>query len=170
MEALKLKIFDVLTEKITVSEFENWLYDSEEILKNIEVNTLYFDVITVNYKSKDWNTALNRIAINYLGEVYSEIIEIKRLCSSIVESETFSETHNFLKDLAQNFDFDTDYSVLWKLYILKDYFDLVVEGFYKVGSLEKEVVFYSKNALQIIKEGQNLDEIKTTLEIPLEDF
>lgn len=54
MDALKLKIFDVLLERITVPEFENWLYDSEEILNDLESNSLYFDVITINYRNKTW--------------------------------------------------------------------------------------------------------------------
>ncbi|QXP60530.1 hypothetical protein [Olleya sp. HaHaR_3_96] len=170
MEALKLKIFDVLTKKIAVSEFENWLYDSEEIIENIELNTIYFDAISINYKGKNWSTDLNNIALNYLGETYNEIIEINKLCSAIIESEAFPETHNLLSDLQRNFDFDKDYSVLWKLYILKDYFDLVAEGVYQIGTFKKEADYYSKKALEIILKNEKINEIKTKLEIILEDF
>ncbi len=39
MEALKLKIFDVLTKRIAASEFENWLYNSEEFMNQISLNS-----------------------------------------------------------------------------------------------------------------------------------
>lgn len=167
MDALKLKIFDVLLDRITVSEFENWLYDSEEILENIKSNSLYFDVITINYRSRTWNTDLNNLVISSLGKNYYEILEIKKACSDIIESETFSEAHSVLNTLTQNFDFDTDYSILWKLYTLKDYFDLVSEGFCKVGTLLSEAKFYSKQTLKLIKTTQSFDKTKTTLESDL---
>jgi len=170
METLKLKIFNVLTKKITVSEFENWLYDSEEIIENIELNTIYFDTIQINYKGKNWSTDLNNIALNYLGETYNEIIEINKLCSAIIKSEAFPETHNILRDLERNFDFDKDYSVLWKLYILKDYFDLVTEGVCLIGSFKIEANYYSKKALKTILKNEKINEIKTKLERNLEDF
>ena len=66
METLKRKIFDVLTGKITVSEFENWLYNCEEILENLDSNSFYFDVIEVNYKSNKCKQLLTNIFKEYM--------------------------------------------------------------------------------------------------------
>ncbi len=50
MENLKLKIFDVLTNKISISDYENWLYTDPEILNAIETNDLVYKIICLNYK------------------------------------------------------------------------------------------------------------------------
>lgn len=170
MEALELKIFDVLVEKITVLEFENWLYESEEIIGDIELNALYFDAITINYRSKTWEMDLNAIAINHLGEKCCEILEIWKVCTSIIKSETFSETHNVLYGLAKDFDYETDYSIVSELYVLRDYFDLVSEGVCEIGTFKIEADFYSRQTLEIIQENQNFDETKTALERNLKGF
>ena len=70
----------------------------------------------------------------------------------------------------QNFDYDTDYSILWKLYSLSDYFDLVAEGVYEIGTLKTEADFYSQKTLQTIQKKKNFNEIKNALELHLEDF
>ena len=79
MEAVKLKIFDALIEKITVSEFENWLYNSEEFMNQINSNSFYFDVISINYKSDKWGSELNCLAKECLDGDYIEILKITDL-------------------------------------------------------------------------------------------
>ena len=170
MEALKLKIFNVLVGKITVSEFEDWLYTSEELLNNLENNVLYFDVITINFRSKSWMSDLKNVVLNNLGSSYLEIHEIKVICSNIMNSKTFHETHKIVNDLARNFNDDTDYTILWELYRLKDFFDYVEDGFCNIETLEIEAKFYSKQVLKTIQEHQEIDKLKAKLELSLESF
>lgn len=62
MEALKLRIFDVLTEKITVSEFENWLYNQNEIINNLNTNSFYFELISIDYTTENWAKKLHKLS------------------------------------------------------------------------------------------------------------
>ncbi len=170
MEALKLKIFNVLVDKITVSEFENWLYTSEEILGSLENNLLYFDVITINFRGKSWMSDLKSIVLNSLDSSYAEILEIKEICSKITSTKTHQETHKIINYLAQGFNYDTDYLILWELYRLKDYFDYVEDGFCYVGNIEIEAKFYSEQVIKIIQETREIDNIKVKLELALQPF
>ena len=61
MKALEYKIFDVLTERITVSQFENWLYTNDELLSNLDSNPYYFDLFTINYSNDEWSKKLLQV-------------------------------------------------------------------------------------------------------------
>ncbi|WP_034060522.1 hypothetical protein [Lacinutrix jangbogonensis] len=170
MDTLKLIIFDVLTEKITVSKLENWLYNSEEIMNEIDLNSFYFDVISINYKSCSWKLELNHLAECHLHNDYLEILTIKRSCLNIIESETFEDTHKMLTAAVRDFEYNTGYSILWVFSRFKDYFDLVKEGIWKKGTLKNEVKFHSKKTIEIIKNFKNIDELKSQLEENLKPF
>ena len=170
MEALKLKIFDVLIENIPIIEFEEWLYNSEEFMSQINKNTFYFDVISINYKIELWALKLNNLAKEYLNTDCLEILKIKKDCLHIIESYSFQETHKILNVICQNFDYDTDYSILWKLNQLNDYFGLTKDSFYKTETMQIEAKFYAKQTLEIIKKGKNFDELKSMLEANLKPF
>ncbi|WP_336066898.1 hypothetical protein [Mesoflavibacter sp. CH_XMU1404-2] len=170
METLKRKIFDVLTGKITVSEFENWLYNCEEILENLDSNSFYFDVIEVNYKSNKWKQLLTNIFKEYISEEQIEVFRIENICEKIISSKTFDETHLILKEEFNGFNFDTNFSILWKLYFLYDIFDLVKEGFEQEGELEAEAKFYAEETLNIFEKSDDFEILKIMLEQELPSF
>jgi hypothetical protein len=170
MEAIKSKIFDVLTNRISITQFENWLYDSEEILENLKEDSLYFDVVTINYKSKSWRTDLKAITLNKFTFEFTEIVKIEESCTLIVNAKTAEEIYNVISKLVKDFNFETDYSILWEFLRLKDYFDLVKEGLISVGNLEKQSRFYASKTLKIVSNGEDFESIKKDLEQSLEEF
>ena len=170
MKTLELKIFDVLTDRITVSEFENWLYNSNELLSAIQTKTLYFDIITINYKSTNWKQVLINLVKNNYGEKVCEIIKIFKVCSLISQSKTEDQTYEALCEMTENFNYDTDYSISLELYSLKDYFDLVREGFWKIGTLEIEAKFYAKKTLELFQEKEDFKDLEKKLTKDLESF
>ena len=123
METLKLKIFDILTEKITVSEFENWLYDSEYLKHKITEDSLIFNVININYKEED---AINRIE-EIASEIFSDeeflIVKIERYCFKIINSDNTDDYKNYVSKIIENFDFDNDSEPYWDFYNIYYSFD-----------------------------------------------
>lgn len=170
METLKRKIFDVLTGKITVSEFENWLYNCEEILENLDSNSFYFDVIEVNYKSNKWKQLLTNIFKEYISEEQIEVFRIENICEKIISSKTFDETHLILKEEFKDFNYDTNFSILWKLYLLYDHFEFVIEGFKQERELEAEAKFYAEETLNIFEKSDDFEILKIILEQELPSF
>ncbi|NMH88952.1 hypothetical protein [Flavivirga algicola] len=173
MEALKIKIFDVLTEKITVSEFENWLYNSEEILENLKSNTFYFDLISINYKSKKWLKELNDLIKDKYDEDYLIILKIERGCLEICQSETPSQVYQTLSKLIIDFDYETDLDILWKFYSLYGCYDSFEGSMFNKCYIEKEAKFYSKQVLKISKNCKDYEEIKSVLSqdlIPFKEY
>ncbi len=170
MKALKNKIFDVLTDRVSITKFENWLYDSEEIIENLAENSLYFEVITINYKDNYWRTSLESILLNEFSVEFIEIVKIKKYCTAIVKAKNVDEIYYVLSLVTKNFNYETFYSILWKLYSLKDYFDFVKEGLITIGSLFEESKFYANEALEIIRNGKSIENISKELESNLKEF
>jgi len=123
MEALKLKIFDVLTEKIKVSEFENWLYNSEYLETEIKGDSLFFDVVNINYRKEDSISLLERIASKSF--TYEELLAIKIVhnCIKIRNSKNTNDYKEYVQKIIVDLDFDNEFDVFWKFYSLYYSFD-----------------------------------------------
>lgn len=167
MEALKLKIFDVLTEKTPVSEFENWLYNSEEFMSQINMNTFYFDVISINYKSDNWRKQLDNLTKEKYNEDFMILYEIKKSCLELSNSKKPEEAFSVLSKLLIDFDYDTDYDILWKFYSVHEYFETFEGSMFNKNELLEEARFYAK---QVIELTQNCISFKETNEVLIEDL
>ena len=163
MEALKLKIFDVLTEKIAVSEFENWLYNSEEFMNQIDSNSFYFDVISINYKDEKWQKQLDDLTRRKYDEDFMILYNIERCCIEILESQNPEKIYQILSKLVHDFDYDTDYNILWEFYSMKDYYELFKEGFCPKYNLLQEAKFYATQVIYLTKNCKNFEETKKAL-------
>ncbi|GAA3643282.1 hypothetical protein [Flavivirga jejuensis] len=170
MEVLKLKIFDVLIEKITVSEFENWLYNSEEIIENLNSNPYYFDLISINYKNEEWLKQLNNLIKEKYSEDYLIILKIEKGCLQICQSKTPYQVYQILSELIRDFDYDTNFDILWKFYSLYKYYESFEGSMFNKYSFEKEAKFYSEQVLRISKNCKDYEEIKQVLSRDLIPF
>ncbi|MFI1770683.1 hypothetical protein [Thalassobellus citreus] len=163
MEALKLKIFDVLTEKIAVSEFENWLYNSEEFMNQLNSNSFYFDVISINYKTTCWSKNLNKLAIENYDEDFIILYEIEKSCLEIIDSKRANEVYEILSKLIYNFDYDTDYNILWKFYGIYEYFESFEGSMFNKNKLLNEAKFYTKQVIELTQNCINFEETNKAL-------
>jgi len=164
MKALKQKIFEVLTNKIGVCQFEEWLYNTEEITSQLDINRFYFNVITINYKSNDWTNELNNLVESEFDEDYLEITRIKDWCLNILKSSTVEEIRAVLEDVYTYYNFDTEYNICWEFYTLRDYFGLVEEGVLKIGILIEQAKYYSVQTLNIMSNYESFNDLKLALE------
>jgi hypothetical protein len=116
MEVLKLKIFDTITKKVSVSEFEKWLYNSKYLNFNIKGDSLVFNVVNINYKRSS--------AINELKEVAFEIFsgneifacKLEKYCFNIIRSEIKTNYKNLVKKIIEIDEHDSDFEMYWTFY------------------------------------------------------
>lgn len=170
MEVLKLKIFDVLTEKISVLEFENWIYNSEEFMSQINTNSFYFDVVSINYKDEKWSEKLALLIKEKYDEYFLILYEIQKSCLEIIKSKEPKQVYQILSKLLVNFDYDTDYDILWEFYSLKNYFELYEEGIIKKHNLLEEAKFYSEQIIFLTKNCKSFEETKQAIMLKLLPF
>ena len=123
MEALKLKIFDVLTEKMSILEFENWLYNSTYLSQNIKGDSLLFNVININYRERNSLKELENIASNIFS--FEELLakRLEKNCIKIINSRNSDNYKNYVSNIIQDFDFDIDFYAFWDFYHIYYSFD-----------------------------------------------
>lgn len=168
MEVLKLKIFDALTEKIAVYEFENWLYNSQEFMSQIDSVPFYFDVISINYRDEKWSDNLEKLFKEYYYYGDLQIIyKIEKSCLEISKSESPEMVYQILSSLLDDFDYQTDFDILWKFYSIKNCFECFDGSFFNKYELQKETKFYSKQVIGLIENCKDYKEIKQALELGL---
>ena len=108
MDALKLKIFDVLTEKISVSEFENWLYSSELLDEKLKENSLMFEVVNVNYKLENSLKMLKNIASTIFDDEDFLVIKIEDNCRKIINTNEPEKIKDYVFNIIQDYNFDIE--------------------------------------------------------------
>jgi hypothetical protein len=170
MEALKLKIFGVLTEKISVLEFENWLYNSEEFMSQLNVNTFYFDVISINYKADDWSKKLDNLIKEKYDENFMILYKIERYCLDLIKSIEPKETYHILSKLLIDFDYNTDYDILWKFHCIYEYLETFEGSVFGKNELSKEAKFYAKQVIELTQNCRSFEETKQALIKDLKPF
>ncbi|WP_055447360.1 hypothetical protein [Lacinutrix mariniflava] len=158
MEVLKLKIFDVLTEKISVSEFENWLYGSEEFVRQININSFYFDLISINYKNEEWLKKFENILILHFEN--NELIKfiVMNTYTKLKHSKTSKESFLILKNFSNYYNFQTDSIIQNQLYYLYCDFDLLDIGVYDEIELNHIVEYTSNDILKQFNSYAKLEE------------
>lgn len=146
MEALKLKIFDVLTETISVGEFEQWLYADPKVLKAIDSDELVFDVISLNYKERNSLDTLLKLTSEKFNYQENTVISIVSSCKKINALENKTLIFQEVSKINEGFDYETNYSLLWIFFSFNEQIYSVEEGFLKEGDIISRI----KNLAEII--------------------
>lgn len=171
METLKLKIFNVLTEKIKVTEFENWLNSSEEFMNQINSNSFYFDVVSINYKNNEWRKNLCFfITPNYSNDLLA-LIQTETICAKIIISKNITNCYNLLfklvSELSSDFICETEYNVVHNFHSLYCRYDLIELGYMTNSEFILQAKFLASLFLNKISNSKTLDEKINILKINL---
>lgn len=137
MKALEFKIFDVLTERITVLEFENWLYNSEYLNKEIQENIFLFEVLNINYKDEKCLKQLLQVIKEELTSDEFNSLKIISNCKKIVEDISTKNYITYVKNIIENYDYETELNPLNDFYYLYNAFDGYDMCIYQKCSFDK---------------------------------
>ncbi|WP_299098310.1 hypothetical protein [uncultured Winogradskyella sp.] len=163
METLKLKIFEVLVNNITIEEFETWLYNSEEIISKIRTNKFIFKVITINYKSKKWRIQLEELTFSKFDKDDLIVLIIEKECNNIIHSEDYDEIYKSLSKIMMHFEYESDSKTMWDFFSLWDQFDLIKLQYYPKNTYYSDVKKLAFETYSLIKNCQNISQKKTIL-------
>lgn len=157
-ESIIEKLVSVLQNKLSIHEFENWLYDNDALLEKELGKNTYFDLVDINYKSRFAFDELEPLLLSILGYKSIDEFEIRETLKRLVISdeedlinccrkvyEGYCKGYSFFRIIALKFvDFDYD-SQLDELKqrnkFIKDYRDeLVKEAQRLLGFLETKKI------------------------------
>lgn len=148
------KISEVLREKITISEFENWIYSTSEKLQSIFSEDEYFELISFNYQ-KASSYEIRKLLSKYIdlseietGRILSLLYKIKNKDENLkhtiqlLYNEYQKNDYHFLNEyIIFRFSYYSNYEVshYWKN--LSEYEKKNIYEYYKI-ILDKTTDFY----------------------------
>ncbi|REE27930.1 hypothetical protein [Winogradskyella pacifica] len=171
METLKLKIYDVLKEEITISEFENWLYNSEYMKTEIKADSLLFDVININYRLENSLKILKNLSLKNFSEEELLIFKLEYNCYKIVNSEDTKNYKKYVLNIIQDFEFDNDFEGFGEFYYIYYSFDGYDYNQYQnisSNNLNSKTKHLANSLLKSLKNCNSIEEKIKTLKLKKE--
>jgi len=168
MNELSLKIFDVLTKKISVSEFENWLYNSEFLQNDLKENSLVFDVININYRNPNALKVLKNITSNVFDDKDLIIMKIIENCYKIINANNSRDYEKYVYNIIENYNFDIECEAYWEFYYFYNGFngyDFYNNNKKAIETLNSNVFNYAKTIIEKFNRDKNIDDIKPVLKL-----
>ena len=162
MEALKLKIFDVLTEKIAVSEFENWLYSSEYINQKIKADSLFFNVININYREAKSIKELKEITASIFTDEELLVVKLLQNCIKIKNAEASKNIKKSVVGIISDFDYCTELNPFWEFYDVYNSYEYFEDEY----TSEKDIDIKLKGiAISVITTFESAKSIEESIEL-----
>lgn len=158
METLKLKIFEVLVNDISIKEFETWLYNSEEIISKIRTNNFIYKIITINYKSEKWRIQLEELTFSKFDKDELIVLIIEKECNRIIHTENYDEIYSSLSKIMMHFDYETEIKTMWNFFSLWDQFDLIELQYYSKSTYYSDVKQLALETYSLLKTCQNISQ------------
>tara|TARA_R110002050_G_scaffold7554_1_gene29017 strand:+ start:12 stop:659 length:648 start_codon:yes stop_codon:yes gene_type:complete len=85
-EHIELKFYEVLKHKISIQEFEQWVYETKELESELPEDT-YTGLISLNYKGKYAHNELEKIVKPFINNGKFEIKRISKYLESIIDKD-----------------------------------------------------------------------------------
>lgn len=85
-EHIELKFYEALKHKISIQDFEQWVYVTKELELELPEDT-YIDLISLNYKGKYVHNDLEKIVKPFVNNGKFEIKRISRYLKSIIDKD-----------------------------------------------------------------------------------
>jgi len=163
-EHFELKFYEVLKHKISIQEFEQWVYKTKELESELPEST-YTDLISLNYSNKYAHNELGKIIEPFIDNSKFEIKRISKYLESIIDKdekcaesiemtyELYCSGYAFLRRLGLTYGLliscppAGNYQKSWNE-ITKAEQDELLDKLYP------EIIFDAKNALGWINEGK----------------
>lgn len=165
----------VLRNKLSTKEFEQWLYDKEEILEESLGKDVYFRLINLNYNSKYVMDELEGQLTKILNYRSVEEFKIRDLLNRFVyiEEEFISSCSQIYREYCNGYSF---FRMIALKYIVFDYDDQLADPVkrsefsrqYKDELLNEGLrllSFFDSNEIEIISENEYVDKRHKDLKI-----
>lgn len=137
-QELKQTAYQLLIDKITVNEFEQYLFKSVEGEIELQSNSLLFDFVNINYKSGNYKKQLFRFLENFCSEEELLSLKIYSLCMKLLSFEKQNVIIGVINEMSSLFNFnDYDYEILYEFYLLNS---MILPDGYNYYHLTKEQV------------------------------
>lgn len=148
METLKKMLFKLMSQTLSLEEFETWLYTDDYIKSQLLENEMIFELVTINLKSKHAFTELEKFCFNHFDKEECLVQIVKYNCEVYLDTKTDEAAENFIRNVCYFHDWNNDYSLISQIYYLADDWDLVLDGYADKQQVKNELFSYAEIFLE----------------------
>lgn len=154
METLKEMIFRLMSQTLSLKEFEAWLYDDDLIKSQLLENEVIFELVNIDLRSKHAFHELEKFCFKHFNKEEC-LVQIVRYNSEVLlEVKTDDAIETFMRNISHFHDWNTDYFLISQVYYLSDDWELVEVGYVDKEQLRNEFIGIAETFL---KRLENMD-------------
>lgn len=171
--------YKVLTHRMTINDFEQWLYKNEQLDKQLP-NNLYFDLISLNYTNEYVINELHNLLDNHVEFYKFEKSKIMECLQSIIDKDEncgnailmtynlYCDGYNFLRKLGLEYGLclidDYDFSYFNKTLKDKFYPNIIEDAENALNWFKTDKIIF-KNEFQEFSNSYLYDDLRNETEI-----
>jgi hypothetical protein len=118
MLKLKNKLFDLIARNISIEDFEQWLYNDDEILNKVVSDDFVLELINRDYGNKHVFTDLEKLCFQKYSKDEFLVYVIESVCKILSDEKDYNIIFSLLNELVRHYDFSDDYELLFNFYCL----------------------------------------------------
>lgn len=129
MEKLKEMLFMLMSQTLSLKEFETWLYEDDYIKSQLLKNKVIFELVSIDLRSGHAFYELEKFCFNYFNKEEC-LVQVMRYNSEMfLETRTEDAAEKFMRNVYRFHDWDTDYFLMSQVCFLSDDWELVDSGY-----------------------------------------
>jgi len=161
MKTIDRNIFKLISNTITVDEFESYLYQ-EDVIAQIDSNELVFDLVDINYKKQDFLKEVKNVVQKHFNELDFLLIELRFNCLKIIEAESISQIEDIISkysNLYRESDFNDE--TFGYFYSISNHLDFIDDEYmiYNQDQLFSNVKSFARKYLDVYDSKPKIEEL-----------
>lgn len=145
MDKIKNMIVKLISQALSMKEFEAWLYNDEYVNSHILDDENILELLSINLKSVHAIAELEKYLYAKLGEEDCLVEQVKINCEVLLSSELKQKDFElFLHNIYRLHNWEKDYRLISQVYWFDDEWSLAIDGYSNRNRLEKEILVYTE--------------------------
>jgi hypothetical protein len=139
MKTLKEMIFRLMSQTLSLKEFETWLYADNYIKSQLLEDETIFELVSIDLRSKHAFHELQKFCFNHFDKEECLVQVVKYNSELLLETKTDAAAEKFMKSLYYFQDWNDDYSLITQIYYLTEDWEFVDYGYVDKQQLRNEL-------------------------------
>lgn len=150
-------LFKLMSQTLSLKEFEAWLYDDDYIKSQLLENEVIFELVSIDLSSKHAFYELEKFCFNHFDKEECLVQVVRYNSEFLLEAKTDAAAEKFMTSLYHFQDWNDDYSLITQIYYLTEDWALADYGYVDKQQLRNELFGIAETFLTQLK-GLSVEE------------
>lgn len=138
MKELRKMIIAVLSNAISVEEFEEWMYKDPFVNSNVE-DEFVLELLSIDFRSRHARHELENVAFLLVSKEEVIMSVIQQACSEFIEKRTDESVELLFDAIIPYYEWDCDYFLVEQFYWLVSEWELSRDGYAQKPVVKKDI-------------------------------